>query len=139
MFSKTKESSTETPMKKTGSNKAASSIPSIIAPDVTIVGNVQSQGVIQLDGKVEGEIQIKHLTIGNEGWVDGTINADEVTIKGKVTGAINAHQVTLEKSAKVHGDIQHDIISIEAGAVIDGKISQNKEKVTELSTSAKEK
>ena len=135
MFTKNKETSSTAKATKTSSNAA----PSIIGTDVIIIGNVSSQGTIQLDGKIEGEINIKHLTVGNQGWVDGSITAEEVIIKGKITGTIKAHKVVLDKNAKVKGDIQHDVISIEAGAVIEGSINQINKTVTELPNSKSEK
>jgi len=120
MFSKNAQSSTS-------ENK--NSTPSIIGKDVVIKGNVTSQGLVQLDGKFEGEIRIHSLTVGEQGWVDGVINAQEVVIKGKITGAINAIKVTLEKTADVCGDITHHSISIASGAKVNGSITQiNEEK-----------
>ena len=135
MFTKNKETSSTAKATKTSTNAA----PSIIGADVVIIGKVSSQGTIQLDGKIEGEINIKHLTVGNQGWVDGSITAEEVIIKGKITGTIKAHKVVLDKNAKVKGDIQHDVISIEAGAVIEGSINQINKTVTELPNSKSEK
>lgn len=132
MFSKRKEVSEDVKVKK--SPVKASKIPSIIGSDVVIVGNVSSQGVIQLEGKIEGDINIRQLTVGHDGWVDGSVNADEAILKGKVTGTIKARKVVLEKTAKVHGDIQHEIISIEAGALIEGSMNAIDKKVTELPT-----
>jgi len=124
-----KDTKMETNMKKTSNN----AIPSIIGSDVTIVGNVSSQGVMQLEGKIEGDININHLTVGNDGWVEGSIVADEAIIKGKIVGTIKARKVVLEKSAKVHGDIQHEIISIEEGAIIEGSFNSTKKSVAEVS------
>lgn len=135
MFSKNKETQVETNVKKSPTNTNTNTIPSIIGSDVTMVGNVSSQGTMQLEGKIEGDINIKHLTVGNDGWVEGSIIADEVILKGKVTGTIKARKVVLEKSAKVHGDIQHEIISIEAGAVIEGSVNSTNKKVTDISSS----
>ncbi|MFT5924715.1 MAG: cytoskeletal protein CcmA (bactofilin family) [Paraglaciecola sp.] len=122
MFSKNKDAQSPAIVNK-------NSTPSIIGGDVVIQGNVTSQGLVQLDGKFEGEIRIHSLTVGEQGWVDGVIHAQEVVIKGKVTGAINAIEVTLEKTADVSGDITHHSISIASGAKVNGSITQiNEEK-----------
>jgi cytoskeletal protein CcmA (bactofilin family) len=136
MFSKNKDKDIAVENK---SNKSISNskIPSIISPDVNIVGNVSSEGVIQLDGRIEGEINVRHLTVGIHGLVEGAICAEEAIIKGSVTGSIKAHKVILEKTAEVRGDIQHEVISIEAGAVIEGKINHMSENVTELAITKK--
>jgi len=118
-------------------SKSSNKIPSIISPDVNIVGNVSSEGVIQLDGRIEGEIHVRHLTVGIHGLVEGAIFAEEAIIKGSVTGSIKAHKVVLEKTAEVRGNIQHEVISIDAGAVIEGKINHISENVTELAMAKK--
>ena len=61
--------------------------PSIIGSDVVITGNIVTQGEIQLDGKVEGDIRSSALTIGESGIVVGSVSASEVIIKGTVKGS----------------------------------------------------
>ncbi|MFT6899321.1 MAG: cytoskeletal protein CcmA (bactofilin family) [Paraglaciecola sp.] len=129
MFSKNKDTQSPATVDKNGT-------PSIIGGDVVIQGNITSKGLVQLDGKFEGEIRIHSLTVGEKGWVDGLIDAQEVVIKGKVTGVINAIKVTLDKTADVSGDITHHSISIASGAKVHGSITQinEEQKVTELNS-----
>ena len=136
MFSKNKDKDIVVE-NKSSKGISNSKIPSIISPDVNIVGNVSSEGVIQLDGRIEGEINVRHLTVGIHGLVEGAICAEEAIIKGSVTGSIKAHKVILEKTAEVRGNIQHEVISIEAGAIIEGKINHMNENVTELALTKK--
>ena len=100
--------------------------PSIIGADVVIIGNIITKGEIQLDGKVEGDIQSTSLTIGESGMVSGSIKTEEVTVKGQVKGKINGRSIRLEKTSKVTGDLNHESLSIEAGAFIEGSIKHNK-------------
>ena len=134
MFSKNKDKEVAVENKL---SKSSNKIPSIISPDVNIVGNISSEGVIQLDGRIEGEIHVRHLTVGIHGLVEGSICAEEAIIKGSVTGSIKAQKVILEKTAEVRGNIQHEVISIEAGAVIEGNINHISENVTELAMAKK--
>lgn len=96
------------------------SAPSIIGSDVKIIGNVSTQGEIQLDGIVEGDISCGAMTMGEHGTLNGSVSADTVVIRGKMTGKIRGRAVRLEKSAKVKGDIWHETIAIEAGADVQG-------------------
>ncbi|TWX65753.1 polymer-forming cytoskeletal protein [Colwellia sp. C1TZA3] len=137
MFSKNKDKDLAAENKLGKTSKSTNKIPSIISPDVNIVGNVSSEGVIQLDGRIEGEINVRHLTVGIHGLVEGAICAEEAIVKGRVTGSIQAHKVILEKTAEVRGNIQHEVISIEAGAVIEGKINHMSENLTELAMAKK--
>ena len=51
---------------------AAGSVPYIISPDLEIVGNLKSNGEIQIDGTVKGDIDVRLLTVGEQGKVDGS-------------------------------------------------------------------
>ena len=98
-------------------------IPSIIGGDVVIQGNVTSQGLVQLDGKFEGEIRIHSLTVGEQGWVDGVIDAQEIIIKGKVTGNVFArNRVKIKAGSTVIGDVHYGEIELDPGAHLSGHL-----------------
>jgi len=94
--------------------------PSIISEDLTITGNLQSDGEIQIDGKVIGDIQSNDLLVGDTAHIKGQVIAEAIRVHGKVVGQIKARNVSLAKSAHVVGDILHDNLSIETGAFLEG-------------------
>ncbi len=102
---------------KTGSSAA----PSILSADFAITGDLVSDGEVQIDGKVEGEVRCTVLTVGVTGCLNGQAFADYALIRGKVEGRIRAHNVTLTRTARVVGDIIHDSLMIEQGAFIEGR------------------
>lgn len=112
--------------KKTNSNIGASATPkkrvppSIISSDLVITGNLVSDGEIQIDGTVRGDIQTKELLVGETALIEGEIVAESVRVHGKVDGQIKALNVSLAKSSHVVGDILHDNLSIETGAFLEG-------------------
>ncbi len=101
---------------------AAGGVPSIISPDLEIVGDLKSDGEIQIDGAVKGDIKGHMLTVGEQGKIDGSTVADTVRIFGTVNGRVQAKTVRLEKSARVTADITHEILTIEAGAHFEGQV-----------------
>jgi cytoskeletal protein CcmA (bactofilin family) len=115
------------------SNKKKSPFPSIISSDVEITGQINNAGTIQLEGCINGEVNVQSLTIGSDGRVEGDINAQEVIVKGTVKGTIKAKKVVLEQSATVVGDIFHDTISIQEGASIQGSMTQTTKPVAPVS------
>ncbi len=124
MFSKSKDEPKQAtnferdrPVKAPTPNAA----PSIIGSDVHIIGDLKTAGEIQLDSIVEGNLKCGALTMGEHGTVSGSIIADTVVIKGKVEGEIRARSVRLEKTAKVKGNVWHETLAVEAGAIIEGK------------------
>lgn len=102
---------------------APSGTPSIIATDVRIIGDVMTNGEIQLDGTVEGDVRASSLTLGETGMVKGTVTADTINVKGSVEGQIRGRSVRVEKTAKIRGDLCHEIVSVEAGAIVEGNFS----------------
>jgi cytoskeletal protein CcmA (bactofilin family) len=108
-------------------NKKKKSFPSIIASDVEIIGQIKNSGEIQLEGSITGEVTVQSITIGTTGYLNGDINAQEVIVKGEVQGTIKANKVVLEHTAKVVGDIYHDVIIIQEGASVQGSMTKSKE------------
>lgn len=101
-------------------NDGARDMPSIIARNLRITGNLESDGDIQVDGVVEGDIKSQRLTISEQATVRGAIDCEEVTIAGTVTGQVRAKAVSLLKDARVVADITQDKLSIESGAFFEG-------------------
>jgi cytoskeletal protein CcmA (bactofilin family) len=85
-----------------------------------IAGDLLSEGEIQVDGTVDGDIKCDRLTIGEHASVTGEVVAEEVTVLGTVTGQIRSRAVILAKSSRVTGDVAHDTLAIESGAYIEG-------------------
>ena len=99
-----------------------SGVPSIISADLKITGDLFSDGDIQLNGTLVGDIKTGSLTIGETAHVEGKVSAKEIRISGEVTGEVMAEDVTLTKSARITGDIIHGKLSIESGADVEGHL-----------------
>lgn len=95
-------------------------MPSIISADLKVTGDLVSEGDIQVDGVIEGDIQSRTVTVGEAAHVKGSISADTVRVCGAVTGQVKGTSVTLAKTAKVTGDILHATLAIEPGAFLEG-------------------
>lgn len=95
---------------------------SIIGSDVTITGDLVSTGDIKVDGRVDGNITCRTLTLGEQPVVNSSINADTVRICGEFNGDITAQKVVLTSTAKVKGDIEQGSLEIEPGAVLEGSV-----------------
>jgi len=97
-------------------------VPSLISTDLAITGDLVSDGEIQVDGTVEGDIHCRSIIIGESGAVTGAVEAEKAVIRGTVTGRVSAKDVTLDKTARITGDIVHDNLQIEAGAQFEGQV-----------------
>jgi cytoskeletal protein CcmA (bactofilin family) len=94
--------------------------PSIISASLRIVGNLVSDGDIQVDGTVDGDVHSRSLTVSQGAAVNGGISAESVRIDGAVNGHIKASNVILGPTARVLGDVIHAQLVIEAGAFLEG-------------------
>ncbi len=113
MFSKNKKPSTAAPA-------PPAPAPSIVSADMRVVGDISSQGEVQIDGTVEGDVRAKSVLIGESADIKGEVLADLVQIHGHVNGLIKSRSVHLARTAHVVGDILHESMSIENGAFLEG-------------------
>ncbi len=99
-----------------------SSAPSILGADLTITGDLATEGEMHIDGTVNGNISADKLTVGEYAHVMGDIRTREAIIQGEVRGLINSDIVQLAKTAKVRGNIVwHNTLGVETGAYFDGQ------------------
>src|SRR5262245_54641694 len=97
---------------------------SVIGRDLTILGHglkIVCGGMLQVDGEVEGDVYGLEIVIGEDAKVTGLVNGEKVTVRGTISGSIRAPNVVLSAKANVEGDIHHQSLTIEQGAMFEGK------------------
>lgn len=120
---KTPEKTTINPMTNPMSLKRKTT-PSIIAADMNVLGNVMSEGLVDVNGRVEGNVRAGQVNIRANGVVTGDVIAEAVQVYGHVKGIIKARHVELFASCKVEGIIMHESLMVEDGAHVDGKFKR---------------
>ena len=96
---------------------------SVIDAWLTMKGNLESEGDIQVDGKVQGHIRCMQLIVGKDATIDGDVVAAEVVVRGRVKGVIRANRVKLQETACVDSEIFFEkSLGIEDGASFEGQI-----------------
>ena len=103
-----------------GRGKNGNSVPSIIAENNTIEGNITSTGILHIDGNIKGDIVCDELIIGVKGSVVGTIKAQNMYLYGSLNGQAFVENLFIAKTARIIGDTTHKSIAIEPGAYIEG-------------------
>ena len=96
----------------------------VIAKGLKIVGSVTAEGLVEVNGHIDGEIHCTSLVIARGAHVNGTVAAERVIVDGKVEGPIQGGEVVLKSQAHVVGDIHHQSLAIERGAFFDGRSVQ---------------
>jgi cytoskeletal protein CcmA (bactofilin family) len=128
MFSKVSKSESKSSTTSPSASKSltvpkitsAGVAPSIVSANLRVTGDLESEGDIQIDGHVEGDVRSNSVTVGEHAVVCGAILSQMVRVAGTVKGQINGKVVELSRTAKVTGDIVHESLAIEAGAFIQG-------------------
>lgn len=106
---------------------ARRSTPSVLSSDLTVTGNIRTEGDIQIEGTVEGDIRAHQLVIGDSATIRGEIVGDEVVVNGRVIGRVRGLKVRLTATARVEGDIIHKTIAIESGAHFEGSVQRQED------------
>ncbi|RMC35343.1 bactofilin family protein [Paracoccus alkanivorans] len=101
--------------------------PSVLSTDLTVVGNISTEGDIQIEGNIEGDVRAHQLTIGESATIKGEIVGDDVIVNGRVVGRVRGLRVRLSASARVEGDIIHKTIAIESGAHFEGSVQRQED------------
>ncbi len=96
---------------------------SVLGADTSIKGDITATADLHLDGKVEGEITCATLVQGESGEVVGGIRAECARLAGLVRGSVTARDLVVLKTARLHGDVQYDTLTIEQGALVEGHLS----------------
>ena len=97
---------------------------SVIASGMKVVGDIESTGVVKVDGTVEGAVRgVRQLLLGRTGFIQGDIYAEEVVLGGKVIGnVIAAERVEVQGTSTLQGDIHTKSIVVLEGGVINGVV-----------------
>ncbi len=101
--------------------RPSSGSPSIIGSDLSITGNLESSGEVQIEGEIQGDVHAGRIVVGEQANVSGALIADQVVIRGNVQGSIRGNSVTFQAASRIEGDVFHKTLAIEQGAYFEGK------------------
>jgi cytoskeletal protein CcmA (bactofilin family) len=106
-------------------------IDTLIGKSAHVVGDVEFEGGLHLDGRVAGSVravrsggtQQSTLSVSESGSIEGAVQAANVTLSGTIKGDIHAcGRVILGATARVEGNVYYGIIEMTLGAQIMGKL-----------------
>jgi len=105
--------------------KQNAAVPTVISSDLNIVGNLVSEGAIEVAGRVEGNIKCSELNLRPTGFIKGDVFGKFIKINGEIHGVVKAKQVSIGEKGKVHGFVVYETISISEGGVVFGQMKQS--------------
>jgi cytoskeletal protein CcmA (bactofilin family) len=102
---------------------------SIIASDMTVIGDLETAGVVRVEGRVRGAVRVgQQVLVAAGAVIEGDLHTQEAVIAGQVSGGIYAKdRVELQASAVVAGDILTPRIAIVEGARVSGEVKMDME------------
>ena len=115
---------------KTLENVTASlkNMPSILSKDLCVEGQITSPSIIEIEGTVKGSIIGNSVVIREDGFVEGRIEAESLTVRGRFEGDLKVGFLSAFKKAKIIGNIEYKSLSVEDGACIDGQFKKASDK-----------
>jgi cytoskeletal protein CcmA (bactofilin family) len=108
-------------------NAMAATTFSVLGADLAVKGDITASAELHIDGHVEGDITCSGLVQGESSAIHGAIRAQTARLAGTVRGGIEVGQLVVLKTARIHGDVKYDVLTIEQGAHIDGRLSHGLE------------
>src|SRR5262245_937405 len=71
----------------------------VIAQGLRIIGSVSSDGAVQVNGQIDGDLNCTSISVLPKALVNGAIKARSVVVNGKVEGPIVGQDVVLKSRA----------------------------------------
>lgn len=100
---------------------------SIIASDMTVIGDLETEGVVRVEGRVRGTVRVgQQVLVAAGAVIEGDLHTQEAVVAGQISGAIMARErVELQATAVVAGDIHTPRIAIIEGAKVSGEVKMD--------------
>ena len=97
---------------------------SIIASGMQVTGDIRCNGVLRIDGILDGSILgARQLLVTPGGRVRGDVQADEIVVGGEIEGNVRASvRLELQGSAVVNGNIETRAFVVPEGGRVNGDI-----------------
>lgn len=95
----------------------------VISAGATVTGALRGEGIIQVEGTVEGEIELNGAVIVTPtGLVKGPVTADVIRLAGRIEGVVTARErLLLQKTGSLEGDMSTPSLEVEDGGRLNGR------------------
>lgn len=109
--------------------KNLSEIETLISEQCSINGSLKGNGLIKIDGTIEGDIVWNDdVILGVSSNCQGNINCNNSYISGKIHGNVCCeNSLTIESSGVVDGDVTVKTLIVKEGGTLHGKCSMDSE------------
>jgi cytoskeletal protein CcmA (bactofilin family) len=97
---------------------------SVIAPGMKVVGDLETSGILKIEGTVHGSIRgARQVMLGRSGVIQGDVQAEEVILGGRVVGTVTAtERVEIQSNSVIEGDVHTRSIVVFEGGLLNGNV-----------------
>lgn len=97
----------------------------VVGEGISLSGEIESCDVLIVEGTIEAALKgAKVLEIAETGVYYGTVEIEEATVAGRFEGDLTVNgRLTIRASGSITGTVSYKELAIEAGAVLDGKVT----------------
>ncbi len=94
----------------------------LIGTNTEMKGDINSKGIVRIDGKVTGNVIIQgDLYLGNASVIKGDVSASNIHVSGTIEGNVfTSGLLKLLSTSRVVGDIQVKSFVCEEGSLFEG-------------------
>jgi len=106
----------------------APKVSTVIGRDTHISGDMQFQGGLHLDGRIDGNVSgvdggASSITVSEQGRIEGDVRVDVLVLNGTVVGDVYAgERVELAQRARVTGTVYYQLLEMAMGAEVNGQL-----------------
>ena len=106
-----------------------------IGKGVEFKGNINYNGTIRIDGKMEGEVSTEGcFLVGEDAVVTAKVTAGTIISKGTIVGDVVAKEkVRLRAPAVLNGTLTTPMLSMEEGVLFNGTVQMGGQKAGRIS------
>jgi len=97
---------------------------SIIANGMRVVGELETAGVVKVEGVVEGSVRAEQeVLVAKDGLVQGDIQTRQAIIGGRVVGSIHGYErVEIQQDSGLQSDNTTERLNVHEGCDVNGHI-----------------
>ena len=116
-----------------GQTRAPASGYSLLDSRLTVSGDIDTDGSVRIDGQLLGSVRrADTVVLGVGATMQGDVFAREVVVGGTLTGNVSAtERVELQPTAIVTGDICTQLVLIQEGGVVNGRVEMRESVVAQ--------
>ncbi len=106
---------------------------SIVAVGMRVVGELATDGVVKVEGAVEGSIRAdREVLVAKGGVIEGDVYTRDAIVGGQVIGSIYADErVEVQQNSVVQGDIVTKKLIVQEGGEVNGHVRMGDPKALE--------